>query len=79
MCYVQVYLDLLEVIVQNSLNFESDAVLPFDIPMAKSRTVLDRDGRLDEVDRECEFLDSYINHYPKMFSGEFKRARDKRK
>ena len=51
--------------------------------MVISRTVLDLDGRLDEVGHECEILDSYISRYnvseDGMFSGEFIRAGDKRK
>ena len=51
--------------------------------MVICRTLLDLDGRLNEVGRECEFLDSYIGCYnvseDGMFSGEFIRAEDKRK
>ncbi len=83
MCSVQVYFDLLEATVPTSLIFESDFLLPFEVPLAISRTVLDLQQRLEEVGSEMEFLDSYLHRYnvseDGKFSGEFIKAGDKRK
>ncbi len=77
MCSVQVYLDLLEATVPTSLILESDFLLPFEVPLAISRTVLDLQQRLEEVGSKMEFLNNVSEDG--KFSGEFIKAGDKKK
>ena len=83
MSYVQLYLDLLDDIVPLSLVFESEMLLPFEVPLSISRTVLELTQRIDEIGKEDEFLGSYIERFQATedgkLSGEFVTAGNKRK
>ncbi len=83
MCYVQVYLDLLEDTVPLSMVFESDMLLAFEVPLAVRRTVMELQERIDDIGTDDEFLDSYLHRFnvseDGKFKGEFVTAGDKRK
>ena len=82
MCYVQLYLDLLDDIVPLSLVFESEMLLPFEVPLSISRTVLELTQTIDEIGKD-EFLGSYIQCFQVTeggkLGGEFVTAGNKRK
>ena len=83
MCYVQVYLDLLEATVPMSMIFESEMLLPFEVPLAVKRTVLELQQCVDDIGGDSEFLDSALHRFNVTedgnFNGEFVTAGDKRK
>ncbi len=83
MCYVQVYLDLLEDTVPLSMVFESDMLLAFEVPLAVRRTVMELQERIDDIGTDDEFLNSYLHRFnvseDGKFKGEFVTAGDKRK
>ena len=80
MCTVHVYLDLLEKIGPSSLVFEAESLMPYEIPLAVSRTVMEL--REKEQDIGIEY-DSYVHRYNAsesgVITGEFAKAGDKRK
>ena len=81
MCTVDVYLDLLEKIGPCSLVFEAESLMPHEIPLAVSRTILELQEK--DIGTEDEFLNSFVHRYVALESdiitGEFVKAGDKRK
>ena len=83
LCTVDVYLDLLEQIPPTSMVFESESLLPYEVPTAVSRAVMQLNEKLDEIGMECEFVNSYVARFVisenGLAKGEFVKAGDKRK
>ncbi|CAB4029586.1 Hypothetical predicted protein, partial [Paramuricea clavata] len=82
MCTVDVYLDLLEKIAPTSMVFEAEALMPYNVPLAVSRSIMELRGK-EDIKTDVEFLDSFIHRYVAsengVITGEFVKAGDKRK
>ena len=57
---VETYLDLLEVMVPVSKTFETNELLPHQIPSTMKSTLMTLEMKIDKVGKEDEFLDSYV-------------------
>ncbi|XP_065664896.1 uncharacterized protein LOC136086588 [Hydra vulgaris] len=88
LCTVAVYHDMLELIVPASKVFVANKLLPHDILATINRTNLELELKLEEIDTDLEFLDSYVSRYiviegkhnlSETMSGQFSKAGDKRK
>ena len=83
LCILDVYLDLLEQIAPTSLVFEAESLMPYEVPVAVSRAVMQLNEKQDEIGTEDEFLDSYVARFVIQENGrakgEFTKAGDKRK
>lgn len=81
---VETYLDLLEIIVPTSKVFETNELLPHEIPPTIKTTLMTLEMKMGEIGEEQEFIDSFVCRYRVTntndeISGEFIRAGDKRK
>ena len=69
--------------VPPSLVFESEMLMPFEVPLSITRTVLELEQRIGKIGKAEEFLGSYIHRFQVTkegkFTGEFVSAGDKRK
>ena len=81
---VETYLDLLEVMVPVSKTFETNELLPHQIPPTMKSTLMTLEMKIDKTG-EDEFLDSYVRCYKvadvdghDCVAGEFVRAGEKR-
>jgi hypothetical protein len=63
LCILDVYLDLLEQIAPTSLVFEAECLMPYEMPVAVSRAVMQLNEKQDEIGTEDEFLDSYVARF----------------
>ena len=82
---VKRYLDLLEVMVPVSKIFETNELLPHQIPPTIKNTLMTLEMNIDEIGKEDEFLDGYVCRYEvaavdgdDCVSDEFVRAGEKR-
>jgi hypothetical protein len=68
LCMIDGYLDLLEQIAPTSMVFEAQALMPYEVSMSVSRAIMQLNEKLDEIDTEDEFFDSYVARYviPRM-------------
>ena len=82
MCTVDVYLDLLEKIAPTSMVFEAEALMPYDVPLAVSRSIMVLREK-EDFGSDVEFLDSFTHRYIAsengVITGEFVKAGDKRR
>ena len=80
---IDAYLDLLEQIAPTSMVFETQALMPYEVSMSVYRAIMQLNEKLDEIDTDDEFLDSYVARYVISEDGdargEFVKAGDKRK
>nr|XP_047143305.1 zinc finger protein 862-like [Hydra vulgaris] len=80
---VGLYLDCLELIIPASKIFETNELLPHEIPATINRTILEIEDKILSIGKDDEFLDSYINRYMvtnnSEIEGSFAKAGDKRK
>ena len=69
--------------VPTPLLFEADMLLPFEVPLAISRSIFELEEKLNEKGTDAEFLDSYMHRFQVSedgeFAGMFVKAGDKRK
>ena len=83
LCMIDAYLDLLEQIAPTSMVFETQALMPYEVSMSVSRAIMQLNEKLDEIDTDDEFLDSYVARYVISEDGdargEFVKAGEKRK
>lgn len=83
LCTLDAYLDLLEQIGLTSLVFEAESLMPYEVSLAVSRSVMQLDEKQDEIGTEDEFLDSFVARFViqenGFANGEFPKAGDERK
>ena len=83
---VETYLDLIEVMVPLSKIFETNELLPRQIPLTIKSTLMTLEMKIDKIGNDDEFLDCYVSPYKvaaadsdDCVSGEFVRVEEKRK
>ena len=83
LCTLDAYLDLLELISPTSLVFEVESLMPYEVSLAVSRSVMQLNEKQDKIRTEDEFLDSFVTwfviHENGFAKGEFPKVGDKRK
>ena len=83
LCALDAYLDLLEQIGPTSLVFEAESLMPYEVSLAVSRSVMQLNEKQDEIRTEDEFLDTFVARFViqenGLAKGEFPKAGDKRK